>query len=323
MGQRISKTKLTLAQLRSFVAVVDTGSMSEAGATLDVSQAAVSQAVTNLERAVGRRLVYRDQGEIKRTAAGDQLLARAREIIAWVEDIELELGNVELVAGLVRVASFRSAAAHILSPAAAAIRKQHPRIQLVIDDLGGDYQRIQDEVRAGRAHLGVLACEDSTDLVVAALGSDEYVLVVPKDGQPARGSGWPIIDGYLNRYEFLMPDQGSEHRRCSVAIHEYLKRVDRKVQLGRSARDESVILAMVNSNLGLSMLPRLAIEPLPKRVEAVRLPEPLTRRICLVAHERAMQDPAVMVVFEFLQDAESLRKLPAVQNGILALRPSP
>jgi DNA-binding transcriptional LysR family regulator len=79
-----------LRHLRCLVAVVDTGTFTDAALDLGVSQAAVSRNVAALERALGVRLLHRTSREVVPTTAGVQVLARARHLLAGADDLVRE-----------------------------------------------------------------------------------------------------------------------------------------------------------------------------------------------------------------------------------------
>ena len=90
-----------LRHLRCLVAIADTGSFTDAALALRVSQPAVSRTVAALERALGVRLLRRTNREVVLTAAGERALARARRVLAEVEDLtrEARSGHVRLRVG--------------------------------------------------------------------------------------------------------------------------------------------------------------------------------------------------------------------------------
>jgi DNA-binding transcriptional LysR family regulator len=83
---------LELKQLRCLVAIVDTGSFTDAGIELGLSQAAVSRTVLALERALGVRLLHRTSRSVSPTTAGVQVLARARVLLASADELVREAG---------------------------------------------------------------------------------------------------------------------------------------------------------------------------------------------------------------------------------------
>lgn len=82
-----------LRHLRCLAAIVDAGGFTGAAAELGVSQPSVSRTLAQLERAVGARLLRRTSREVVLTATGERVLARARRILAEVDDLVREAGS--------------------------------------------------------------------------------------------------------------------------------------------------------------------------------------------------------------------------------------
>jgi DNA-binding transcriptional LysR family regulator len=82
-----------LRHLRCLVAIVDAGGFTDAAVELGVSQPAVSRTLAALEDVLGVRLLRRTSREVLLTAAGEQVLARSRRILAEVEDLTREAGS--------------------------------------------------------------------------------------------------------------------------------------------------------------------------------------------------------------------------------------
>ena len=79
--------ELELRQLRCLVAIVDTGTLTDAAIELGVSQAAVSRTLRTLERVLGARLLHRTSRVCTPTTAGVQVLARARRLLAEADEL--------------------------------------------------------------------------------------------------------------------------------------------------------------------------------------------------------------------------------------------
>ncbi|NGO68089.1 LysR family transcriptional regulator [Streptomyces boncukensis] len=92
---------LELRHLRCLVAIVDTGSFTDAARELGVSQAAVSRGLRALEGALGVRLLHRTSRSTAPTTAGVQVLARARVLLAGAEELvrEATTGHTRLHIG--------------------------------------------------------------------------------------------------------------------------------------------------------------------------------------------------------------------------------
>jgi DNA-binding transcriptional LysR family regulator len=93
--------QLELRHLRCLVAIVDTGSFTDAAIELGVSQAAVSRGLLALEQILGVRLLHRTSRSVTATTAGVQVLARARHLLASADDLvrEATTGHTRLRIG--------------------------------------------------------------------------------------------------------------------------------------------------------------------------------------------------------------------------------
>jgi len=128
-----SITGSDFTQLRAFLAVAGCLSFSRAADQLGVSPSALSQMVRAFEQSVGVRLLNRTTRSVALTDAGDRLYRRLMpamgELGAALEDI----GRYrERPAGLVRIHSFRSAAALYLDPILASFASAYPDVTLDI-----------------------------------------------------------------------------------------------------------------------------------------------------------------------------------------------
>ena len=92
---------LELRQLRCLVAIIDTGSFTDAAGDLGISQAAVSRTLQSLEQVLGIRLLHRTSRTITPTTAGVQVLARARQLLAEADNLvrEATTGHTRLRIG--------------------------------------------------------------------------------------------------------------------------------------------------------------------------------------------------------------------------------
>ena len=92
---------LELRHLRCLVAIVDSGSFTDAGLELGISQAAVSRNLSALEQVLGVRLLHRTSRSITLTTAGVTTLALARQVLAAAGNLiaEATTGHTRLRIG--------------------------------------------------------------------------------------------------------------------------------------------------------------------------------------------------------------------------------
>jgi DNA-binding transcriptional LysR family regulator len=121
---------VSLSQLRCFVAVVDTGSLAEAGRQLGMSTPSVSKAIARLEQTSGVKLVHRSTHAVSLTQDGEQLVELAREVVRAAADFSRSVQSQESDAGWVRVTAPVAFMRDVLAPLFAEFSRENPGIRL-------------------------------------------------------------------------------------------------------------------------------------------------------------------------------------------------
>ncbi|MFE6997569.1 LysR family transcriptional regulator [Microbacterium sp. NPDC057659] len=146
----------TLRQLEYFVAAVDIGTVSGAAAHCRASQAAVSAALNDLERALGMQLLVRRPAKgVTLTGGGRSVLPIARRML----DDAAELAEVAAsehgdVAGPLRIVCTNALSPRVLPLLAATFGARHPRVDLDVSD--GLATEVQEQVLTGAADACLL-----------------------------------------------------------------------------------------------------------------------------------------------------------------------
>jgi DNA-binding transcriptional LysR family regulator len=127
---------VNLDLLRSFVAIVEQGSLNKAADRLRVSQSTLTRQMQALEQDVGGPLLERSPGGVALTPTGHALLEGTRPLLAKFDAV---LAGVRQRArgqsSELRIGYLMSAAADYLNPALAALRKAHPEVKVKMRDL--------------------------------------------------------------------------------------------------------------------------------------------------------------------------------------------
>lgn len=278
-------TDLTPQDLRLLIAVAESGSFTAAAERLGISQSAVSYAVRSAEGRVGVVLFDRGRMGARPTPAGERALVHARQILRQLELLVTESRGAAAgtVSGSVRVAAFRSAAAHLLPPALEALAARHPAVVpqvLIVRELG---RGTAGEVADGRADLAIATLgEDAAappGLTAVELMQEPYFLVRPAAGT-RDPQGLPLIDWAEN---------------CSSYTRRWWRTQDWLPSARIDVEDDGVILAMVAQGIGYAILPRLTLPERPSPgVEVVPLGEhPPTRRLVAVTTPATARSTAV------------------------------
>ena len=122
-----------VADLRSFVATVRSGSITRAAAALGLSQPAVSQRIQRLEKAAGERILIRDTRGPRLTPAGETLLAYAERMLLLHEEAREAIGGrADTHAGRCTVGLLEDLAITTLPAALADFGRLHPQVELEV-----------------------------------------------------------------------------------------------------------------------------------------------------------------------------------------------
>jgi DNA-binding transcriptional LysR family regulator len=123
--------ELPIDLLRTFRAVFEAGTFTQAGEKRHVTQAAVSMQMKRLESLIGRPLFAKNGRQLRLTAAGETLLEHAHNILAAHDNAVAAFSNPELF-GRVRFGCAEEYATRFLPAVLPSFRKAFPRIQVDI-----------------------------------------------------------------------------------------------------------------------------------------------------------------------------------------------
>lgn len=169
---------MDLDQLRSFVAVVDAGTVIRAATRRRLAQPSVSQHLRRLEASLGVKLFDRVGRGLVLTDAGRALLPRARRILAEVDEARIELASdVEAGEGAVAIGAIPTMAPYILPPALRRLRSKLPRCAIEVRE---DYtERLVESVADGALDAAITSTPiDDPTVAVEVLGVESLLVAV-------------------------------------------------------------------------------------------------------------------------------------------------
>jgi DNA-binding transcriptional LysR family regulator len=271
---------LPMELLRSFTAIVDSGSMLRATERVFVTQSALSLQMKRLEEAVQASLFQREGRRLALTPAGQTLLAYAREILA-TNDRAVSALNGDALAGPARVGLVQDFAETLLSGVLARFAHLNPDAKLQIR-VGGSPALLED-LEADR--LDVVLCMGAAD-DPAAIRVAPMTWIGERD--LAAQSVLPIA----------ILERPCRFRDAALAALDAEGRAYRVVLETPSL---SVLRAAVDSGLGLTCRTRIFSGRLLDGDTAVALPA--LPRVAYVRHIRASPHPTISRLGELMNAA--------------------
>jgi DNA-binding transcriptional LysR family regulator len=300
--------KPKLKQLEMLVAVSDCGGFGSAAAQLGCTQSRISHAISELESLLGTSLLRRSRVGCVPTESGSRVLVKARQILAIADTIDAAVSGLEAVAGRVRIACFRSVSTHLLPDALNSLAIAHPHIRVDVDDSFEKREDLVAAIEGGRADLGIAQLPVGPRLETRPYVSDSYVLVAPAAFQLRAPVGWE----QLRVHPYIQLD-------CSGALAAWnrFRSMGFDVEPSRTLATDSGVLAMVKQGSGFSILPQLAVFPVPAGVETFALPVAAPRQFALVCSPDARSDKAVGIVGRLIGSSETVERTEAFRSGIV------
>lgn len=147
-------SEFTIRQLEYFAAVAEHTTIAAAAASLQVSESAVSTALTELERALGTSLAIRRRAHgITLTTDGRQALAHARRVLNEVRNLSASVGHGG-IAGHLAVGCYDTLAPTVLPQLVRGFSDAHPEV--TIDAIDGPQNALVQQLADGRLDLAIL-----------------------------------------------------------------------------------------------------------------------------------------------------------------------
>ena len=199
---------VNLRQLRYFLTIVDEGSFSRAAISLLIAQPSLSQQIKSLERELGGPLLERLPTGVRLTPAGNAFLSEARSAVTHAERAGRNARSaLGLEAGEIEVATVTSVAYGVLPPAFKLWHERHPGTTIAFREYT-HRGALVDAVRAGVGDIAVGPRPSDWSGPVAALGWEEFVVVLPA-ADPLASSGAAVASEALAERDWVL--FGSDH----------------------------------------------------------------------------------------------------------------
>lgn len=294
-------------EMRVFTAVVDAGSFVGASDALEMSKAAVSRHVAELESRLGVRLLHRTTRKLSLTPEGEVFHGRCRELLGGVDEAEAEITSRSGEAsGLLRInVPFSFGLLH-LAPLWAEFMAQHPKV--VLDVTLAD--RVVDLVEEGFDLAVRIARLPNSSLVSRQLTSTRLVLCA----SPAylRAHGQPRQPSDLAQHEVLSYSLFSMGDQWEFTRPEGTASIKVTPRLRTNSGDTCRVAALRGQ--GIVLQPSFLVGPdllAGTLVEVMPAWRSIELGVYAVYPSRKFVSPKVRLMIEFLVNAFRMRAWPA------------
>ncbi|MBP3041749.1 LysR family transcriptional regulator [Bacillaceae bacterium Marseille-Q3522] len=262
---------MSLVKFEIFHTVASMGSLTKAGEKLNLTQSAVSHAISGLEKDLGFSLLTRNRSGLKVTSDGERILQYIREILRLHEIMLQEAASIKgLEIGTVKIGTFTSVSTRWLPEIIKQFQKNYPGITLELYD--GNYTKIEQWLTEGEIDCGFVNHVKSNSFDIVPLKKDRLLCIVSE--QNILSAQERISFKQIEAEPFIMPRYGNEHDVKRI-FREHKVKPNIKLEL----TDDRTIMAMVQHNFGISIMPEMILENLPENVKTIALEKDCFRSI--------------------------------------------
>ena len=300
------KDTASVRELRAFVAVYYSGTLSAAAERLSLSQPAVSMLLRSLEEKFGIRLFDRNTRTLRRTEAADHAIARAERALQEFEQLgDAMRGLARGERGRIDVVATSSVAQTLLPPVMRRYLDAFPDVRLVLDDCSP--RDFVDTILADRVDFGIGTLEAPVpELHERTLSSDTlHAVGLASAGlEPGRSITWKALAALP-----LVTVRGGYGIRRSIDAAAHAAGVELAV-----AHEFTLLgtaFEMAAAGLGIAVLPGLMLHRLDRPGLVVRsiVRPSVPRRVAIVSrHDRPLTPAAARFVELLEAELASIRR---------------
>jgi LysR family transcriptional regulator, hydrogen peroxide-inducible genes activator len=243
----------TLRQLGYLVELAERLNFRVAAEAQFVTQSTLSAGIKELESVLGVQLVERDRRHVRLTAVGEEVVARARELLAAATDLAEAARSAALpLSGPLRLGAIPTIAPYLLPSVLPALRRTHPDLKLYLrEDLTA---RLIERLSAGALDVALIALPfDTGDFYVRELFTDDFWFVGREADPALRKKAVPLER--VDTGDMLLLEEGHCLRDHAIAACG----PRRAPESGVEATSLTTLIQMVEGGLGVTLLPEITL----------------------------------------------------------------
>jgi DNA-binding transcriptional LysR family regulator len=286
---------ISLKQLKVFITITQHETLTSASEALFLSKAAVSMALSELEKQIGHSLFDRVNNRLILNQEGQKLLPLADELIERAQNIEQLFDNDQTLSGDLKIGASDTIGNQVAPYLLSDFRHQtqHKSQSLFISNSALICEKLIDY------ELDLALIEGKTlhpQLISTQFSEDEMCVICAPNSPLATQQQWAVGD--LESSEWILREAGSGSKEFFLrVIAPRLEHWHESFQLNTT----EALINSVSAGLGLGCLSKLSAEPAIKdgRVVEIQLPLDMKRRYWLLVHKEKYQSPLLKAFIEF------------------------
>ncbi|MDI1302367.1 MAG: LysR family transcriptional regulator [bacterium] len=275
--------RITLKQLEVFIAVAQSGNVTRASETLNITQSATSMALADFESQLGRKLFDRIGKRLQLNDTGRLLLPKALDAVSRVADIERMAASDSALIGPLRIGASMTIGNYMMPGLIGSFMRAHPGAQLTLD-VANTRQVIQ-ALEQFQIDFGFIEgfCHEP-NIEVLPWCRDELVIFAAPGHELAQKPA--INEDDLARADWILREPGSGTREVfDNAVLGKVNRINLLLEFGHT----EAIKHAVESGIGIGCASRRTLEDALHTGSVVALATPflnLERELYVLIHRQ-------------------------------------
>ncbi|GGP15606.1 LysR family transcriptional regulator [Oceanobacillus neutriphilus] len=280
----------TLSQYLAFHTLIETGSFTETGLKLNLTQSSITHAMNNLEAELDIPLIIRNRNNIILTSNGKIVYEHISKILQEQQKLENTAANLKnLISGTITVGVLPSISLVLLPKVLSYFEQQYPDVTIRL--MEGDYDQIENWLQHGVIDIGFIAQPAPENLVFDFIFDDELLCIMAKNHPLADEENLKLHQ--LKDERWIMPKQNIDRDVLRI-LSEH--KINPNVVYELSV--DQVILTMVNENLGISIVPKSILRHAPADLVQKNFSEHYTRTVGIAYKRNTSPSPAAVKFVE-------------------------
>ncbi|MGA4843622.1 LysR family transcriptional regulator [Streptomyces sp. G45] len=301
---------MELRQLKYFLAVIEEASFTQAASRLHVTQPGVSAQIRQLEREMGQKLLDRQRGAVRPTAAGAALLPYARAALDAVDGARAAVDELAgLVRGKARVGAVTSVAPIDLPEVFAAFHERYPGVALSLTEAPADH--LAHELRHGRLDVVITGPAPLPAGTATQVIADEALVAAVLPGDPLAGRA-DITPRDLGDRPLICLPQGTGLRAC---VDDAFSAAGLRPNVAFEAGDPHMVARFAARGLGVALLAECTARDYAPELRTATFAEARRARLLLAWGTQAAANPAARALIQHTRAAlTNSRERPATER---------
>lgn len=244
--------------MQALAMIHEEGTFTKAAERLQISQPALSQQIKLLERELGTLLFERRGRQIRWTAVGEIVLARAQQILLQLDQLQIEIdGLLTLNHGQLRIGTSDTICLYLLPAVIQAYRRSYPQIDIYLSNRPS--QEIVTLLQAGTIDFGIVTMPVQAQGVETSYLCDRQDVAICAPDHPLAqqiGEAKEVSVAELMAHQLLLLERGTTSRAFLDQLFVQVGVAPKVMELGSI----EVLKRYAAINLGVAIVPSMAVQ---------------------------------------------------------------